>query len=405
MAERRNATPQGIHNARLADRGGLFALSIREGRLEAIAPADGVEAPPDWIDAAGGLVTPAFVDAHFHLDSVYSLDETGENRSGTLLEGIALWKEYKTRLTPEMILERARRYCCDAWKYGLQAIRSHVDVSYGSLAGVEALLQLRKEMAPRLDIQLVAFPQDGLYRNPQGERLLLRALDAGVEVVGAIPHFERTAEEGRRSLERICAIAAERGLRVDVHCDETDDGNSRHVETLAECALRHGLAGRASASHTTSLHSADNAWFAKLLPLLAEADLTVIPNPLVNLTLQGRFDSYPNRRGITRVPELMAGGVRVALGQDCVRDPWYPLGTGNLLDVAHLTAHACHLTGADQRDALLPLITRNPAEALGLPGYALREGEPAHLLVFEERSFTEILRLRSRPKHIVRGFS
>lgn len=389
---------------RLADRPGLHRLTFSGNLLSSISKEErDSPIPGDFIDANGGLVTSPFVDAHFHLDSVYSLEETGENRSGTLLEGIAIWKDYKTGLKPDKILERARRYCRDAARCGLQAIRSHVDVSYDSLAGVEALSTLRNEVADWMDIQLVAFPQDGLLRNPDGERLLLKALDAGIEVVGGIPHFERTYEEGTRSLDRICRIAAERDLRVDVHCDETDDGSSHHVETLAERAVALGLNGRVSASHTTSLHSADNAWFAKLLPLLAEADLTIIPNPLINLTLQGRFDTYPKRRGITRIPELLEGGIRVAIAQDCVRDPWYPLGTGNLLDVAHLTAHACHMTGADQRDSLLPLITANPAAALGLKGYSLTEGEPGHVLVFEEQSFTELLRKRPQPRWILRN--
>jgi len=393
----------GIARARITARPGLHRLEFRNQCLAGITPED-EDAPvtEGWIDAAGGLVVPAFVDAHFHLDSVHSLDETGENKSGTLLEGIALWKAYKSSLTPERIYDRAVRYCRDAALYGLQAIRSHVDVSYDSLAGVEALLALKKDIAGWMDIQLVAFPQDGLFRNPNGEKLLLKALDAGVEVVGGIPHFERTYDEGTRSLARICDIASERGLRVDVHCDETDDAASRHVETLARLTVERGLEGRTSASHTTSLHSADNAWFAKLLPLLSEAGLAVIPNPLVNLTLQGRFDTYPKRRGITRVPELVAGGVRVALGQDCVRDPWYPLGTGNLLDVAHLTAHACHLIGADQRDGLLPLISSQPASVLGLSGHELRHGEPANILLFKEQSFTELLRLRPKPVKILR---
>lgn len=395
---------KGIARARITGRPGLQRIAFQAGTIASVSPEDGSTPVPDgWIDARGGLVTPPFVDAHFHLDSVYSLPETGENRSGTLLEGIALWKEYKTRLRPEEIFRRARQYCEDASGFGLQAIRSHVDVSYESLAGVEALLNLKEEVAEWMEIQLVAFPQDGLLRNPDGEKLLLRALDAGIEVVGGIPHFERTYGEGARSLDRLCRIAAERGLRVDVHCDETDDGDSHHVETLAERTVALGLQGRVSASHTTSLHSADNAWFAKLVPLLAEADLTVIPNPLINLCLQGRFDSYPKRRGITRVPELLQHGVRVALGQDCVQDPWYPLGTGNLLDVAHLAAHACHLIGTDQRDALLPLVTENPAAALGLEGYGLREGEPAHALVFAEETFTELLRLRPRPAGILRN--
>ncbi len=396
----------GIRNARLQGREGLFRLIFDGPSLGAILPETGgdvaIAAGGPWIDAGGGIVTPPFVDAHFHLDSVHSLAETGENRSGTLWEGIHLWRKYKRSLRPEQVLARARRYCGEAAAYGLQAIRSHVDVSYESLAGVEALLELRREIGDAMDFQFVAFPQDGLFRVPEGERLLLRALDAGIDVVGGIPHFERTYAEGARSVDRLCRIAAERGLRVDLHCDETDDGSSRHVETLAAKTLEFGLTGRTAASHTTALHSADNGWFAKLLPLLVEAGLTVIPNPLINLTLQGRFDTYPKRRGVTRIPELAAAGVPVALGQDCVRDPWYPLGTGNLLDVAHMAVHACHMTGVAEMESLLPMISTNGAEAMGLSGYALRPGEPAHLLVFREETPGELLRLRPPPAVSIR---
>ncbi len=397
-----NSFVSGVCNARLPDKDGLYRLSFSGGVLVSIAPEVDSAPGPGYIDARNGLVIPPLVDSHFHLDSVHSIDETGENVSGTLLEGIALWKTYKESLTPERILNRARRYCREAQALGLQAIRSHVDVSYESLAGVEALTQLREEMAPLMDIQLVAFPQDGFLRNPEGERRLLKALEAGIEVIGGIPHFERTYEEGSRSIDRICRIAADQNLRVDLHCDETDDGGSHHIETLAAKTLEYGLQGHTAASHTTSLHSADHAWFAKLVPLLKEAAVTVIPNPLINLSLQGRFDSYPKRRGITRIPELSAAGIPIALGQDCVRDPWYPLGTGNLLDVAHITVHGCHMTGADQMKQLLPMITTNGAAAMGLQGYGLKEQEAANLLIFREQSFVDLLRLRPRPSVVVR---
>jgi len=376
---------------------------MEEGQLKSIEPDSGQPTPGAWVDAAGGLVTPPFVDSHFHLDSVLSIDETGENESGTLLEGISLWKDYKKTLLPEQIFERASRYCMEARRFGLQAVRSHVDVSYESLAGVEALTQLRTEMKDDLDIQLVAFPQDGFFKNPDGERLLIKALDAGVDAIGGIPHFESTYEDGTRSIDRICQIAAERGLRVDLHCDETDDGASHHVETLARKAIEYDLIGRVAASHTTSLHSASDEWFAELLPLLSEAQATIIPNPLINLILQGRLDHYPKRRGITRIPELSEAGINIALGQDCVRDPWYPLGTGNLLDVAHMTVHGCHMTAIAQMNSLLSMITTNGADAMGLVGYSMKPGEPANFLVFKERSFIELLRLRPKPKQILRG--
>ena len=248
------------------------------------------------------------------------------NLSGTLLEGIALWGELKPLLTQQAIYERARKLCMWAMARGTLAIRSHVDICDDRLLAVDALLALREEMKPYLDIQLVAFPQDGYLRYGNSHDNLIRALDKGVDVVGGIPHFERTMEEGAASVKALTRIAAERGLLVDMHCDETDDPMSRHIETLSAEAVRHGLQGRVAGSHLTSMHSMDNYYVSKLIPLIAEAQVSAIANPLINITLQGRHDTYPKRRGMTRVKELMAAGVPVAFGHDCVMDPWYRWG-------------------------------------------------------------------------------
>jgi cytosine deaminase len=257
------------------------------------------------IDAKGRLVTPPFVDAHFHMDATLSLGLPRLNQSGTLLEGIALWGELKPLLTQEAIAERALAYCDWAVAKGLLAIRSHVDICDPRLLAVDALLEVKKKVKPYLDLQLVAFPQDGVLRSPGAMELLKVALDRGVDVVGGIPHFERTMADGAASVRALCEIAAERGLLVDMHCDETDDPMSRHVETLAYETQRLGLQGRVTGSHLTSMHSMDNYYVSKLIPLMAEARLNAIANPLINITIQGRHDTYPKRRGMTRVPEPM----------------------------------------------------------------------------------------------------
>src|SRR5260370_3979124 len=266
------------------------------------------------VDVLGWLLSPPFVDAHCHLDAALSLGLPRINRSGTLLEGISLWGELKPQLTIDAVIKRALAYCDMAVAQGLLAIRSHVDVCDDRLLAVEALLEVKRKVVSYLDLQLVAFPQDGLFRSPSSEKNLLRALDLGVEVVGGIPHFERTMADGAASVRRLCAIAAERGLRVDLHCDESDDPQSRHIETLAAETHRLGLHGRVAGSHLTSMHSMDNYYVSKLIPLIRDSGVAAIANPLINITLQGRADTYPKRRGMTRVPELMA-----ARGQRGVR--------------------------------------------------------------------------------------
>ena len=309
-----------VKNATLPD-GRKVDIACAAGRIVEVAPSIAGEAA-ETIDARGYLVSPPFIDAHFHMDATLSLGMPRLNQSGTLLEGIRLWGELKPLLTHEAVIERAMRYCDLAVTQGLLAIRTHVDVCDDRLLCVEALLEVRKRVRPYIDLQLVAFPQDGFYRDPSAKKNLLRALDMGVDVVGGIPHGERTMADGAASLKELCEIAAERGLLVDIHCDETDDPLSRHIEQLAYETQRLGLAGRVAGSHLTSMHSMDNYYVSKLLPLMAEAGLHAVANPLINITLQGRHDSYPKRRGMTRVPELMAAGVNVAFGHDCVMDPW-----------------------------------------------------------------------------------
>jgi cytosine deaminase len=378
-------------------------IAVRDGRIVAVAPAIDGDAR-EVIEAGGNLLTPPFVDPHFHMDATLSLGLPRMNVSGTLLEGIALWGELRPTLTVEAVVDRALRYCDLAVSKGLLAVRSHVDVSDPKLVTVQALLEVRARVAPYLDLQLVAFPQDGFYRGPDAEAALLRALDMGVDVVGGIPHFERTMDAGRESVEALCRIAADRGLRVDMHCDETDDPMSRHVETLAAQTVRFGLQGRVSGSHLTSMHSMDNYYVSKLLPLMAEAGMAAIPNPLINMMLQGRHDTYPKRRGLTRIPEMLDAGIPVALGQDCVLDPWYSMGSGDLLDVAHMAVHATQMGSVADKAKLFDAVTTVPAQVLGLEGYGLEPGCHADMVLLQARDPAEAIRLRPvRLKVIRRG--
>ena len=382
-----------VRNGTLSD-GRRADIAIAAGRIEAIAPRIDAEAR-DTIDAAGCLVAPPFVDVHFHMDATLSYGIPRINRSGTLLEGIALWGELKPLLTHEAVLERALAYCDWAVAMGLLAVRSHVDVCDERLLAVEALLEAKKRVAPYLDLQLVAFPQDGYFRSPGAVANLSRALDLGVDVVGGIPHFERTMEDGRASVRDLCEVAAKRGLLVDLHCDETDDPLSRHVETLAFETQRLGLGGRVAGSHLTSMHSMDSYYVSKLLPLLREAGVAAIPNPLINIVIQGRHDTYTKRRGMTRVPELLEHGIEVAFGQDCVLDPWYPLGTADMLDVAFMGLHVAQMTSPAAMRRCFDLVTEAPARIMHLDGYGLAKGCVASLVVLEASDPVEALRLRA----------
>jgi cytosine deaminase len=368
-------------------------VGITGARIAALGDLSGAGAGR-VIDATGDLVSPPFVDPHFHLDAVLSHGRPRINASGTLLEGIALWGELRDTATIDEMIGRAMDYCDWAASMGLLAIRSHVDTSPDHLRGVEAMLEVQRRVAPYLDLQLVAFPQDGLYRKPQGRENLLRALDMGLDVVGGIPHFERTMEEGAESLRDLCRIAADRGLPVDIHCDESDDPMSRHVETLARETLRHGLGGRVAGSHLTSMHSMDNYYVSKLIPLIAESGMTAISNPLINITLQGRHDTFPKRRGLTRVRELQAAGVTVGWAQDCILDPWYPLGSADMLDVAFMGMHVAQMTHPEEMARCFRMVTEDNARIMGLEGYGLREGAVASLVVLDAGHPVEALRLR-----------
>jgi len=372
--------------------GSIADIAITGDRIAAVGQLD---APAvRTIDASGDLVSPPFVDPHFHMDATLSYGLPRVNASGTLIEGISLWGELREIATVDEMVERAVRYCDWAASMGLLAIRTHVDTTPDHLRGVDAMLEVKRRVAPYLELQLVAFPQDGLYRAKNGRENLIRALDRGVDIVGGIPHFERTMEEGTESVKDVARIAADRGLMLDIHCDETDDPMSRHVETMAAEVTRHGLGVRAAGSHLTSMHSMDNYYVSKLLPLIAESEMTVIPNPLINITLQGRHDTYPKRRGLTRVKEMQALGITVGWGQDCVLDPWYSLGTGDMLDVAFMGMHVAQMTHPAEMARCFEMVTQTNARIMNLEGYGLKVGDLASLVVIDADNPTEALRLR-----------
>ncbi|AIC31700.1 cytosine deaminase (plasmid) [Rhizobium etli bv. phaseoli str. IE4803] len=390
-----------VRNANLPDGRTDIDIGIEGDRIIAVERNLQAHAPEE-IDATGRLVSPPFVDPHFHMDATLSLGLPRMNVSGTLLEGIALWGELRPIVTKEELVDRALRYCDLAVTQGLLFIRSHVDTSDPRLVTVEAMIEVRERVAPYIDLQLVAFPQDGYYRSPGAIDALNRALDMGVDIVGGIPHFERTMGDGTASVEALCRIAADRGLPVDMHCDETDDPLSRHIETLAAQTIRFGLQGRVAGSHLTSMHSMDNYYVSKLIPLMAEAEINVIPNPLINIMLQGRHDTYPKRRGMTRVRELMDAGLNVSFGHDCVMDPWYSMGSGDMLEVGHMAIHVAQMAGIDDKRKIFDALTVNSAKTMGLAGYGLEKGCNADLVILQASDTLEALRLKPNRLAVIR---
>ncbi|MEO1492076.1 MAG: amidohydrolase family protein [Pseudomonadota bacterium] len=390
-----------IKNAALTDGRTGMDIACTGGAIAAVEAGITAEAG-EIIDAKGYLVSPPFVDPHFHMDATLSLGTPRMNVSGTLLEGIALWGELKPIQTVDDIIERALRYCDLAIAKGIGAIRSHVDTCDDDLKGVTALLDVREKVRDFIDLQLVAFPQDGFLRDPTARENTIRALDMGVDVVGGIPHFERTMADGTESVRLLCEIAAERGLMVDLHCDESDDPLSRHIETLAYETQRLGLQGRVTGSHLTSMHSMDNYYVSKLIPLIAEAGVHAVPNPAINIMLQGRHDTFPKRRGLTRVRELRDAGVVVGFGSDCVMDPWYSLGKADMLDIAFMGLHVGQLSSPADMAWCFDAVTQTSARLMGLDGYGIAKGCKANFVLLQAINTVDAVRLRAHRLAVVR---
>ena len=390
-----------IRNARRPREEGLVDIGILDGRIVVVERAIGAPASVE-LDARGYLVTPPFVDPHFHLDAPLTAGFPRRNQSGTLIEGIELWGELQQHLTYEGVKERAWEYIRWCAAQGILHLRAHVDVCQPGLLGARALVEARDEARDLIDIQLVAFPQHGLLRFPGAVELLDEALELGFDVVGGIPHYEMTREDGVESVRMLMERAKRRGLLVDMHCDETDDPASRFLETLAQETIRRGMEGCVSASHVTSMHSVDNAYAQKLLGLVRQADVHVVSNPLTNMILQGRADTYPKRRGLARVKELLASGVNVCFGHDCTLDPWYPLGHADMLQVAFMGLHACHMSGTDEIETMFDAVTVNGAKAMMLDGYGLEVGCEANMVVLQAHTTSDAIRLSPPRLHVVR---
>ena len=389
-----------VRNARLPDGRTGLDIGVKGGRIAAVEP--GLPAGSPELDAGDNLVSPPFVDPHFHLDTSLSLGKPRYNESGTLFEAIKIWGEGKPDLTAEIFRERALAWCDWAVGRGVLAIRSHVDIGDPRLLAVDTLLQVRREVAPYIDLQLVAFPQDGILRTPDNLGRLKTALDRGIEVVGGIPHYEPTKQEGTDSVRILCELAAQRGLRVDMHCDENDDPLSRQVDAMAAETVRCGLQGRVNASHLASMHSMDNDYVPGLIQRMVEARLTVTCSPLVNITLQGRGDTYPKRRGMTRVPELMAAGLTVGFAHDCGVDHYYPMGSCDMLEVASMGMHVAQMTARDAMRACFDAVTVNGAKIMGLEGYGLAPGCHADFVILQARDPIDAIRLRAARLKVVR---
>ena len=391
-----------VRSAKLRKKEGLWDIGIENGTFTAVDRHISAKGRME-IDAGGHLVSPPFIDPHLHLDAVLSVGDPRFNISGTLLEGISIWGERKKTLTKEIIKKNAREAIKWAIANGTLKIRTHVDTTDPTLKTVEALVEIREEEKENIDIQIVAFPQDGIYTFPDGEKLMRRAVEMGADVIGGIPHNEFTREDGVRDVEFVYDLAEKTGTLIDIHIDETGDDQSRFVEVMAKESINRGMQGRAAASHTTAMHNYNNDYALKLIGILKRAEMNMITNPFDNSVLQNRTDGYPRRRGHTRVDELLARGVTVCIGHDSIMDPWYPMGKGSMLSAANLLLHTAHMSGYDQFPQLFDMITTASAVTMNVSeGYGIKAGNQADFIILDAVDEMEALRLISECLYVVR---
>ncbi|MFB2699303.1 cytosine deaminase [Aeromonas veronii] len=392
-----------IQHIRLADREGFWQMRCQDGVITAIEPHDEHAVSGRVLDGEGGLAISPFIEPHIHLDTTQTAGEPSWNLSGTLFEGIERWAERKALLTHEDVKQRAIQTLKWQIVNGIQFVRTHVDVSDPNLVALKAMLEVREEMKEWVELQIVAFPQEGILSYPNGKALLEEALKLGADVIGAIPHFEFTREYGVESLHYIFDLAEKYQVLVDVHCDEIDDEQSRFIETLATLAYERGIGHRVTASHTTAMHSYNGAYASRLFRLLKMADINFVANPLVNIHLQGRFDTYPKRRGITRVKEMLEANINVCFGHDDVFDPWYPMGTANMLQVLHMGLHVCQIMGYEQINDGLKLISCHSARTLNVQDrYGIEVGKPANLLILPAENGFDAVRRQVSVRYSIR---
>lgn len=389
-----------LRHCRIHNQPGEVDIAIENGKISQISARIKAKAGRE-IDCKDHLVTPPFVESHIHLDSVLTAGQPRFNASGTLFEGIQIWGERKTSLTREDVKTRAREALKIMAAQGVLYVRTHVDVTEPRLIALDALLELREEVRNWTTLQIVAFPQDGIYSRKENEGLLEEALKRGADVVGGIPHYELTREDGVRSIQRIFDLAEKYDRLIDVHCDEVDDDQSRFVEVMVAESIKRGNGRRVSASHTTAFGSYNDAYAYKLLGFLRRTEVNFIANPLINITLQGRMDTYPKRRGLTRIKELWQNGCNVSLGQDCIYDPWYILGTGSMIGVAHMTIHASQMTGLPEIDACFDMITTGGAKSLHIQDYEIKVGHPANVAILNAPDAFSALRYQVSPRYVI----
>ena len=384
---------KGVHIENAAE---ASDIRVTDGRFEEIAPGLSPRPGEEVVNCAGKLALPPFIESHVHLDTCLTAGEPVWNQSGTLFEGIHCWSLRKETLTKEDVKSRVRRAVGMQIQNGVQFVRTHVDVTDPKLTAMEAMLELREELQGAVDLQVVAFPQEGIDSFPNGRQLLEDAVRMGADAVGAIPHFEFTREYAVESLNFAVSLAEKYDKLVDVHCDEIDDEQSRGLEVLAARAYESGLKDRVTASHTTAMHSYNNAYVTKLMRLLKLSEINFVSNPLVNTHLQGRMDTYPKRRGVTRVKELLAEGINVSFGHDDIFDPWYPLGTGDMRDVVFLGLHVCQMMGYQEIMDSYKLISTNAAKTLHLgERYGIQVGRPASFILLGADNFYNALNRKS----------
>ena len=392
-----------VKNVHIHNREGLWQILIEEGKISRIFSQDEVfNYSGEILDGEEGIVYPPFVEPHIHLDATQTAGQPNWNQSGTLFEGIERWAERKSLLSNEDVKSRAWKTLKWQIANGVQYVRTHVDVSDPTLTALKAMLEVKKEIAPWVDLQIVAFPQEGILSYPNGEKLLDQAMEMGADVVGGIPHFEFTREYGVESMHIAFDIARKYNKQIDIHCDEIDDEQSRFVETVAALALKYDMGEKVTASHTTAMHSYNNAYASRLFRLLKMSKIHFVANPLVNIHLQGRFDTYPKRRGVTRVKEMLKNNINVCFGHDDVFDPWYPLGTANMLQVLHMGLHVCQLMGYGQINDGLKLVTENSAKALGLTDYGIKEGNSANFIVLPAENGFDAVRRQVPTRYSIR---
>ena len=392
-----------VKNIHINGREGLWQIAIEDGKIARILPnEEQIDFSGDILDGEQGIVYPPFVEPHIHLDATQTAGQPNWNQSGTLFEGIERWAERKSLLSHEDVKSRAWKTLKWQIANGVQHVRTHVDVSDPTLTALKAMLEVKKEVAPWVDLQIVAFPQEGILSYPNGEALLDQAMAMGADVVGGIPHFEFTREYGVESMHIAFNIARKYNKQIDIHCDEIDDEQSRFVETVAALALKYEMGDKVTASHTTAMHSYNNAYASRLFRLLKLSKIHFVANPLVNIHLQGRFDTYPKRRGVTRVKEMLKNNINVCFGHDDVFDPWYPLGTANMLQVLHMGLHVCQLMGYGQINDGLKLVTENRAKALGLQGYGVEEGNAANFIILPAENGFDAVRRQVPTRYSIR---